>query len=212
MIKTIRTIRTFKTFRMNPNGSKSLNKKGFTIAELLIVVLIIGLITAFGINTYQVQREQFRFTESLTKVISLINTARNYAITSRAVYDPTKATPSFIPKEGYGIHMDKTTGELVLFANTGTDFDIYDVGDLIEETYTLPDISNLDSITRVLELEPDIGDEAVIIFRPPLAETFLGDNISDEPINELKFKFLRRGDDFEKIIKINSIAGFPEVE
>lgn len=96
-----------------------------------------------------------------------------------------------------------------MFANTGALSHIYDEeDDIIEEVYTLPDVSSVTDIDGVS------GNEAVIIFRPPLADTFLGDNSSPNSINELKFEFLRRNAPVgsEKIIKINKIAGFPEVE
>jgi len=95
-----------------------------------------------------------------------------------------------------------------LFANTDLNPNIYDKSDIDEETYTLPDVSSLTDIIGIS------GDEAVIIFKPPLADTFLGDNLAEPSINELQFEFLRRNapDGSEKIIKINKIAGFPEVE
>ena len=87
-----------------------------------------------------------------------------------------------------------------------------DAGDIEEETYTLPDVTSLISILD--ESDGDVGNTAVIIFKPPLADTFLGNNIAEPSINELQFEFLRRNAPAgsEKIIKINKIAGFPEVE
>lgn len=220
LIKTCRTITTSMTCKIytgnsHRNNLKSLTNptsptaKGFTIAELLLVIIIIGILSTIGLNTYRKQREQFQFTDSITQVVGLIKTARNYAITSRATYDPTHTPPSFIPKEGYGIYIDKVSGQFVLFANTGLlNPNTYADDDIEEETYMLPDVS---SVTDIIGVS---GNYAVIIFKPPLADTFLGDNLAEPSINELQFEFRRRNspDGSEKIIKINKIAGFPEVE
>ena len=163
-------------------------KKGFTIAELILVIAIIGILFGIAGNTYRNQRQRYDFTDSQQQILSLINTARNYATTSRATYDKNKvdnpATPNderlYIPPEGYGVSIERATKKFVLFANTkvdGNSINQYDTGaggDVVEETYTLPNATVFDSL---LQPRSSTGlSKAVIIFRPPLAEVTITDN------------------------------------
>ena len=195
-------------------NDKSKIKGGFTIAELIMVIGIIGVLAAIATNTYRNQRQAFQYTDSLTKVISTIKTARNYAVTSRAYWD---GTANIVPVEGYGILIDKTAGTFKLFANVGGSINQYDSTDGDEETYTLPEDTIFDSLT----LDGAATGKALIIFRPPIAETFIAEQYGASPPdpipskNELVIQFSRRGapeGTEPKVIKINKIAGFPEIE
>ena len=52
---------------------KSQSKKGFTMAELVLVIAIIGFLFAIGGNTYRNQRNKFQFNDSLTKTIDIMH-------------------------------------------------------------------------------------------------------------------------------------------
>jgi prepilin-type N-terminal cleavage/methylation domain-containing protein len=198
----------------------SLKKKGYTLGELIVVMAIVGIIAAIGLNTYGKQRELTRFNDSLSKTLSIIQTARTYASTSRSAYDTAGILN--VPREGYGVYFNKTNKQVILFANVkaGTDQEknIYNSGsgnDTIEETYTLPDNVNLE---RFLDGEtpfPTDKNEAVIIFRPPLADVTITDNnaLTLTSINTLRLQFSRVGaESVKKFIRINKTAGFPEIE
>ena len=225
IIKTIGTFATFKTFRINPNSPnslnslnspKSLNKKGFTLGELIIVMAIVGILATISLNMYGKQRDQVSFNDSLSKILSMIQTARTYASTSRSAYDT--AGDLNVPREGYGVYIDKTGKKIILFANTkaGTDAEKnrYDEGnETIEETYTLPQKMIFNSFIT----DPTLAtiSSAVIIFRPPLADVTITDNDVSSPkqINTLRIQFSRVGaETVYKYIKINKTAGFAEIE
>jgi len=97
--------------------------------EMLIVVLIISFISTIGINTYRNQRTQVQYNDAVLKVLSMIKTARESAITSRSTYDPNGCRPAgeetFVPPEGYGVYIERSTvagqARFVLFANTKAD-------------------------------------------------------------------------------------------
>ncbi len=215
--------------------------KGFSLIELLVVVMIILLVLSIGGNTYRSQRKHVAFTDSVAKVNNMIKLARDYTVTSRSAYDTTGCRPvgeeAFIPEEGYGIYISQsdTLGEsrIVLFANTQADNDSelnqFNEGtgcgpyDFIEEEYLLP--PEVDFVGLATDkLGTSIGgymtdNEAIIIFSPPLADATItaGNTFSPDPtdmvyLDDLYMRF-RRPDSASSIyIHINHIAGFPETE
>jgi hypothetical protein len=121
---------------------------------MLVVIIIIAIVASIGANTYQKQRAQVRYNDSILTVLEMIKTARNYAVTSRPVFDTCAGSgnESYVPAEGYGVYIERsdTPGEsrVVLFANTETDENFeasqFDevlapcASDLPEEIYFLP--------------------------------------------------------------------------
>ena len=187
---------------------------------MLLVIAIIGILFGIGMNGYRSQRDNFIFNDSLSRVLTLIKTARNYAITSRAAYIDGVAT---IPPDGYGVDIRRsgTPGQsvLTLFANTGnTDANAnrFDPADHVEETYTLPIQTNFEALLKNDKTTAIDGSEAVIIFRPPLANTFISNNQApDDPVNTLFMQFTNRATaatQRKHFISINRTAGFPELE
>lgn len=197
--------------------------KGFTLAELVIVIGILGLLFGITANIYGNQRQRFQFDDSVQQIISLINTARNYATTSRATYDPSKPVDqrSYIPPDGYGVFIKKATGEFILFANT-LGGQQYKDGDVIEEKFTLPSVTKFEAIINglVQTTSPDnTVPQAVMIFKPPLADTFISNNgdpnIDANLIDTLTIKLSYIGSPdiptAKRLIRINKTAGFPEL-
>ncbi|MBU0576989.1 prepilin-type N-terminal cleavage/methylation domain-containing protein [Patescibacteria group bacterium] len=191
---------------------KSKIKGGFTLSELIIVISIIGVITAIASNTYRNQRVQVEFTDSLTTVVSMIKTARNYAVTSRMAYDGGELS---VPPEGYGIYINSNTGEFILFANVGSDPNAYDGSndDVIEEEYTLPNNTVFEDMLSDSCDGSSGVDEVVIIFRPPLADASIIDGVGDT-MNTLYMRLSRAGSPagVYKCIHMNRTAGFPEID
>jgi len=222
---------------MNHNGKK--DRKGFTLVEILIVIIIIFLVTVMGINTYQSQREFTRYNDAILNINKLIKSARNYTLSSRTVYDPEKIDEStYIPKGGYGVYIEQsnTAGEsrFILFANTATgntpEEDLlkksqYDEGeDMIEEIYKLDPIVNFEGLFKDEENPPtpieNNENRAVIIFKPPLADSNLAINDNPnpgelKPLSELYLQFRRLGADVAippLHIYLNGVSGISEVQ
>lgn len=216
--------------------------KGLTLIELLVVIVIITIVISIGGNAYRDQQKHVNYNNAVFKVSNLIKTARNYAVTSRSVYDVCEDLEEnrvYVPVEGYGVYIFRsdTPGEsrAVLFANTEKDsemeenqFDEIDGScadsDLIEEDYTIPVDADLFSLStdKTLPIGGNgTGDEAVIIFRPPVADALI--TVNDHPpspellifLNDLYLQFRRPESDPSipsTYIHLNHIAGFPEIE
>jgi len=145
----------------------------------------------------------------------MIKTARNYAVTSRMVYDESQSAGNelYVPPEGYGIYIDSDDKEFILFANIGTDSNAYDENDIIEETYTLP---NNTVFENILSDGCDGGssvNDVSIIFRPPLADASIVDGAGDI-VDTIYMRLSRAGAPAGayKCIHMNRTAGFPEIE
>jgi prepilin-type N-terminal cleavage/methylation domain-containing protein len=214
--------------------------KGLTLMELLMVVFIILLVLSIGGNTYRDQRKHVVYNDSLAKITSMIKTARNYALTSRAAYDECQLPGNevYVPEYGYGVYIerDNTLGQsrAVLFANTQADGpqepDQYDElvnpcdSDLPEEEFIIPQEVQFMSLSinkgnPPTPISGPFPDTAVIIFRPPSADVTLAVNnevsVPDVTyLNDLYMRFKRPDapDDSSLYIHFNRIAGFPELE
>ncbi len=137
-------------FRLNHinHRDQGNHSRGFTIAEMIIVMAVMAITAAIGAQTYIAERDRFQFNNALTKTMQLIKSVREYATTSYPIYVAGK---NVIPKGGYGLHMhlDKERGKstITIFANLGdaTDYQKDDglnqfepAKDQVLETYTLP--------------------------------------------------------------------------
>ncbi len=192
--------------------------RAFTIAELVLVVAVIGVLFGIGTRTYRNERDRFVFNDSLSRILNLIKTARDYAITSRSAETPTGLV---IPREGYGVHINRTSGQFTLFANLGPDVNRFegDAADPIEETYTLPSVTVLHSFLKDNKDTPLDTGEALILFRPPFAETFISNNGAAEVeanlMDTLYLRLVNQGAPEgapASFIFINRVSGFPELE
>lgn len=201
---------------------------GFTIAEMLIVTIIIGILTGIGTRTYYQERDRFKFNGGLVKTMEIIKTTRNFATTSYPVYDPA-TTKHFVPPDGYGVYIDLNPNtndpHLIIFANRiGETADQYEDGtDIILEKFRLPkqiDFQSffLDGTETLYDSDQSKDQSMVIIFTPPLAETYLGDNLSnvDSKKNEIKLEFYNRyvpadSTNEYQCITLNAVKTFPEL-
>jgi len=213
------------------------HSSGFTIAEMIIVLGIMVVLSTVGTRTYLVERDRFEFNNALTKTMQLVKTVRTYATTSYPVYKNGK---NIIPLDGYGIQVNLSTirgkSTLKLFANTGTDPTKWDAGDVELETYTLPkqiifkyfwfkQDGGTDTKMWAKKINTEIYEpnaiEADLIFKPPLADMALtGVQKTGLPLDlnleQLSLQFENPASDatgpkkYQKII-INRVRTFPEL-
>ena len=84
-------------------------KSGFTLVEILIVVLVIGILATAAIRSYINPSGTFNFLASYKNVFSTINTARSYAVANEK-YNDAEA-------ERYGVKVESKG--ITLFADNG---------------------------------------------------------------------------------------------
>ncbi len=211
------------------------DRKGFTISELIIVITVMAFLTVIGGRVYYTERNRFEFNNAFIEMLGIIKTARNYATTSQAYYVDDNIK-NVIPIDGYGVRikLNAATDELdfTLFANLGSgnyyedyqndDYpDRFDNNDQTIKTYHLPKQVIFRSFyfngNEQWNGEEEIpsATEAVIIFKPPMAEAFLGNNAGGS-LEELRIKFINP--DAPEVspkkclfIRINRIKTFPEL-
>ncbi len=129
---------------------KKLNKKGFTLAELLIVVAIIAVLVAISIPVFTSQLEKSREAVDLANIrAAYAETQTSLITTGKAAYKKVEPTQT---KEGWTI--DSTTKvagkDISTLENVVKDTDVYVVSETNGEwnlTTTAPtgDYTNLDA-------------------------------------------------------------------
>ena len=225
-------------FHLNQENHKYHPKhsSGFTLAEMIIVLAILSIMTTIGIQTFIAERDRFEFNNALVKTMQLVKTVRTYSTTSYPVYSGGK---NIVPSEGYGIqvNLDPVRGQstLKLFANTGTDPNQWDAGDVSLETYTLPkqiifkyfwfkkdggtDTKMWKAATTNPPIEPagPTATVATLIFKPPLGNMLITDSqVPPLPLEQMSLQFENPASDAtgpkkcQKII-INRVREFPEI-
>ncbi len=215
--------------------------KGLSLIEMLVVVIIITLVMSIGGTSYLNQRKFVTYNNGISKILYLIKTARNNAVTSHSVYDACKineADKNYAVKEGYGVYIERSELEgksrVVLFANTKADTEVeknqYNENadtcnsDLVEEVFYLP--KEIDFIglfkDKADPVHTDIGgsdpNKAVIIFRAPIGDASIAVNdhaTTRTYLEDLYLEFRHTQANISaksNYIHFNHIAGFPEIE
>jgi hypothetical protein len=171
-------------------------------------------------------------------MLSIFKAARSYASNSRTVDTPLG---SFVPRDGFGVMIkllpEEDEQHFTLFANINEDEpyqnddypDAFDETDKVLESFSFPtDIVHFDYLLfdGVPQWKKAVGSqpaeptalEAVVIFIPPIAEGFAGNNNLASPIELLeigmRFENPYAVEDSEKrcqYITLNRIKGFPEI-
>ena len=211
------------------------DRKGFTIAELIIVTTIMAVLMSIGGRIYFDERDRFEFNNAFVEMMGVIKTARNYATTSQSYHIDGM---NVIPIDGYGVNINFEPEEdepnFKLFANLGPGplYEDYqnddfpnrfynDNNDKVMETYTLPKQVIFRSFYFDEEEQWDeeeeepTATEAIIIFKPPMGDAFLGDK-NENPMEELLIKFINPDAEEESpkkcvFLRINRIKTFPEI-
>ena len=212
-------------------GQVKCSPMGFTLAELVVVVIVLGILGTMSFRTYLDMIQRQEFDNALNMIVEMIQTARNDAVTSHAVYTTDQPTTPVIPPEGYGVYLNLTPPEggaqVIVFANTSADTrekaSQFDPDDLILDGFKLAPSVVFDKLFKLeagQTVAPDAGieagAEAVILFKPPFAETFISNNKDPADVNNsidtLSIQLLGRNDPtHKKVITIDQVSGVPAI-
>lgn len=87
-----------------------MHKKGFTLIEILLIIVLLGLLAGTALTTFFNTSEKFQFISEYKPIISTIRQARNFAINN-------KRSDEF---QRYGVEIGGTS--VVLFGDAGVPY------------------------------------------------------------------------------------------
>jgi len=90
-------------------------RKGFTLVELLAVIIIVGMLVSFAVSNYQGSRDRNKINEAVSIAESAFNTVRTNALTG------SKDNSSYLPTN-YGLNFNSGQNTISIFAEKGSDY------------------------------------------------------------------------------------------
>ena len=146
-----------------------MNEKGFTLIEMIIVIVIIGIVAAIVVPSYNQARNNKDLLLGREQVSSDIRMAQNYS------YNTLKFGVSF-PEGGYGIHFDiGDPKKYIIFADVSSD-QIYNAATEKFQEIELPRSVEISSITVN---DVTAVNSVDVVFKPPYGKVFIksGENL-----------------------------------
>lgn len=191
--------------------NKKNRMKGFTVLELLVVIFIIGLLSALVLANYRDSQKKYNLSQSAQVLASDIRKAQNMAIGGMEDLSLTD------PHCAYCLHFSTSdTGSYKLFADndnsslpSGLKCNYKYVpspphNDEVIETIDLPSQIKIQSLDK----DGSSQSELDLCFAPPKPETYINDDISN---SEATIILHIDGSSDAKTIKLNT-AGLITVD
>ena len=198
------------------HNKNSLTKNGFTLAELLIVILLIGILATAAMTSYMNSTKTFEFISASKNVSASIKTAYSYALAKKTVND---ATP-----DRYGVLIE--SNKITVFADTGKTEFVFDPENGSDENkdtvikeydfsstdYTMSVFGSIDTAALILPVtlfyETDSGTLTI------KEDTGTDTNKTNALISKKDYKFIviKFADNvsLKKYVYIIQVSGLPE--
>lgn len=172
-------------------AKKQQNVSGFTLVELIVIIAIVGFMSATVISGQRVGSEQRKLTLESQKVVQSIRKAQNLAMSAQKSDCPGNTTVPF------GIILSSgVPGQYYLVADCDKSL-TYNGGDVIMETKILGD-SRINSVNPV-----NVNGNVEIFFSPPIPQTSINTSTSDLTSATVVLVGRRRTE-FSKTINVNT--------
>lgn len=177
------------------------NKKGFTLIEVLLIILLIGMLVTTAFSSFFDTSETFTFLSEYKPIISDIRKARSYAINN-------KNSDTY---ERHGIYIE--ANDIWLFGDLNTPF-MWD-GELNEqilehlsfnEDYEIVLLSNFGGAGLPVELYYDNGSGELTSYADSGGQVLL----QKDQYKRLDFMFEYADNDLQKFFYIFQVSGIVE--
>ncbi len=151
------------------------HQKGFTLLELTVVALIIGLLAAIVLANYRGGEKQFALLRSTHRLAQDLRQAEEMAISSRKT--PPEFGEEVFPQGGYGIYFEINPAapkgyRIILFADCDQEGDYDDWGSFTCAEATSGPGNSRDETLEAITLEEGI-EIKTLSPSSPLAITFI---------------------------------------
>ncbi|KKP38141.1 MAG: hypothetical protein UR28_C0021G0022 [Candidatus Peregrinibacteria bacterium GW2011_GWF2_33_10] len=89
-------------------------QKSFTLIEIIIVITIIGILTASGVGAYQNLKYRYSFESNYQILLKYLNNARQYALTNTKIKD---STDNLVNANNFSVFLDKSNNQIFFKAD-----------------------------------------------------------------------------------------------
>lgn len=179
------------------------SKKGFTLIELILVILLMGLMATAAFTSYYSSQQEMKFLGAVKDTANIIRELRSYALSNKMI---TSDGEQVVPKK-YGIYVQYgATNKITIFADDpAKTANQYDEGEELKPAYELP-------AAYVYTTHPkDVTTSSLTLFYEPTNARFS----TKESLEGAKYAYIRideTGDSTRtSCVAIFQVSGNPEI-